>query len=335
MRHPTPLPGALIGRPFTVREADDLAVSRSRLRRSDLAAPVSGVRIPARRAAPPIETPWERARRELLERAGIESLRLAPDAAISHISAAVAHGFPLSVARLSEQVVHVSSASDATRRRRRGIHVHPMPRDVRRVLKAGIVVTHPVDTWCALSALPSVDELVAIGDHLVCRQNPSATIDQLRSAVTRYAGRHGAKRLRCALDLVRERTDSPKETEVRLLVIRAGLPEPEVNVSVRDGSGRHIKLGDMVYETYRVLVEFDGDQHRTDSKQYEKDVTDMERAAAAGWSIIRIRNQHLRSPERVTDRIREALRAHGWPAGAPVTDETRREESDRGGAFRP
>ena len=271
-------------------------ISRSRARR-----PQDPAREPVRGAVAarpePDETsrgPWASLIRDHLQRAAAESLRMPPSGALSHVTAAIIHGFPLRTVRLRSSPVHVSVPSQADRRRHSGLASHPLPRDMGRIRSVrGFVVTDAVDTWCALSAILSVDELVAIGDHLVRRQDPDATMARLRGAVRGYAGRHGAKRLRIALELVRPRTDSSKETELRLEILRAGLPEPIVNVPVQDAQGRHIKLGDLVYEKERILVEYDGEQHRTDDAQYAKDARDLERLVNSGWLVIRIRNGEM------------------------------------------
>jgi hypothetical protein len=237
---------------------------------------------------------------------------------VSHITAGLVHQFPLDAHRVEVSPIHVTAKSDAARRQRDGVKVHPLPRDLRRTMVVeGLRVTHPIDTWCALSAILTLDELVAIGDHLVRRQRPDATMEELERVVSAYSGRRGAKRLREALELVRPRTDSVKETQVRLILVRAGLPEPAINIVVRDRQGRQIKLGDMVYESYRVLVEYDGEQHRTDAAQYNKDAEDLERAASAGWLQIRVRKGHLQDPAAVAARVRQALRSRGWP-GPPT-----------------
>ena len=315
MPSPRPLPEQIRGRPFTVTEALALGIGRNRLTRSDLTSPVPGVRIPRLAlSADPYEAPWERVRRLHLERAGAEAVRMPFATCFSHITAGLIHGFPLDAHRVEVSPIHVTAKSDAARRQRDGVKVHPLPRDLRRTrVIAGLRVTHPIDTWCALSSILSVDELVAIGDHLVRRQKPEATMAQLAAAVSRYAGRHGSKRLREAFELVRPMTDSVRETQVRVILVRAELPEPAINIMVRDREGRRIKLGDMVYESYRVLVEYDGEQHRTDAAQYDKDAEDLERAASAGWLQIRVRKGHLRHPAVIAERVRHALRSRGWP----------------------
>ncbi len=104
--------------------------------------------------------------------------------------------------------------------------------------------------------------------------------------------------------------------------MRAGLPEPAINVVVRDRRGRRIRLGDMVYPEYGVLVEYDGEQHRTDDDQYDKDATHLERAFASGWIVIRVRKAHLHDPSALAARVRSALRSRGWPTppSSPFTN---------------
>jgi hypothetical protein len=255
-------------------------------------------------------------------------------AALSHITAAVIHGLPLRLHRLQGSPVHVTVPDDDARRRHRGAAMHPLPRDMFRIRTIdGMRVTHAADTWCALSAILSVGELVAIGDHLVRRQHPDADMAELAAAVHRYSGRHGAKRLREALALIRPRTDSPKETELRLRILEAGLPEPAVNQAVRDLRGHHIKLGDLVYQEYRVLVEYDGEQHRTDTAQYAKDARDLERAMNSGWLVVRVRRGEEST---VAPRTRAALRAHGWtPRPTPFTDVRGRDGTAQSAHDRP
>ena len=98
---------------------------------------------------------------------------------VSHITAGLVHEFPLAAHRVEVSPIHVTAKSDAARRQRGGVKVHPLPRDLRRTMVVeGLRVTHPIDTWCALSAILTLDELVAIGDHLVRRQGPDATMEE-------------------------------------------------------------------------------------------------------------------------------------------------------------
>jgi very-short-patch-repair endonuclease len=57
-----------------------------------------------------------------------------------------------------------------------------------------------------------------------------------------------------------------------------------------------------------VIVEYDGDQHRTSTLQYDRDITRFDRATDAGFRVIRVRARGLFGDRAATlDRIREAL----------------------------
>ena len=191
-----------------------------------------------------------------------------------------------------------------------------MHRDRVRVVEVrGVPVTAPVDTWCQLSTVLELDALIEAGDALVRRKHPLATMAELRAGVSHYAGQRGAKKLREALTQVRPRTDSAKETATRLVIVRAGLPEPEVNGEIFDRLGRKIATGDLVFRRYKVLVEYDGEQHRTDEEQYHWDVDRLDAIMEAGWRVIRINKSHLRmSPSPALRKITTALAAAGWRA---------------------
>jgi len=154
--------------------------------------------------------------------------------------------------------------------------------------------------------------MVAAGDSLVRRQNALMSIDELPAALESRAGRRGAAKLRRAMGRVRAGADSPRETHVRLLLVAAGLPEPLVNAEITvPGHPRRI-FGDLVYQRYLVLVEYDGEQHRFDGRQYAADVERLEALAFAGWLVVRVLAHDLRDPERVARRVARALHNRGW-----------------------
>lgn len=301
MPRPQPLPSALAGRAFSVREARTAhGLTAGRLRGEDLAAPFHGVRSG--------EAPSTH-----LGACLAYAVKLRPRDHLSHQSAAVVHGLPLP-RRLQDGPVHVTAALPTGRPRGRGVHGHSAaPQLVRSVVVRGIRVSHPVQVWCELAVSLTPAELVALGDALVRRNRPVATMGDLAAAVQAWRGRRGAAALLRALGLVRPRTDSWEETMLRLDLAAAGLPEPEVNGEIRDAGGRFLALGDLVFRGYRVLAEYDGEQHRTDGRQYGRDVDRLEDLAAAGWRVVRFTRQHrgLARLERI-ERVRLALRAAGW-----------------------
>ncbi len=104
---------------------------------------------------------------------------------------------------------------------------------------------------------------------------------------------------------MRPGTDSAPETRLRLLLLEAGCPEPEVNGIVPTSRGAF--HGDLVFRDQRVIVEYDGEQHRTDDRQYSIDGDRLDAIMAAGWRVIRVDKRLIRRREELVARILIAL----------------------------
>lgn len=167
------------------------------------------------------------------------------------------------------------------------------------------------EVFCQLASELSVPELVVVGDSCLRRKAPLSTIVRLTSAVDDAAGRTGASKLRAAMCLVRHDTDSPMETVIRLALVEAGLPEPRVNHPIHTASGI-VLHGDLVYPDERVIIEYDGDHHRTDAAQYFADVDRLWRLEEAAWRVIRVNRSHLKDGAIVVcERTRAAIAERG------------------------
>ena len=201
--------------------------------------------------------------------------------------------------------------------RRRGVRVvrvQTLPSAV-----AGIVL--PVEAFLASARLLDLVELVTAGDHLVrtgrCRP------EQLRAAAEGWSGR-GSMAARRAASLVRERVDSPQETELRLCLVLAGLPEPECNV-ILGGPPEPIGRFDLVLRALRIALEYEGDQHRTDAVQWNRDILRHVQAVAQGWRLVRVTAARLARPHGLLALVLQTLRTAGYAGPDPVlTDEWRR-----------
>lgn len=129
-------------------------------------------------------------------------------------------------------------------------------------------------------------------DALLRRKRPILRLGDLRAAVDRWEGRRGVVALRRALDRARERTDSVAETELTMDAEDAGLPEFEVNGEIFDERGVRVAFGDLVDRERRVLLEYDGEQHRLDDAQYARDIERLEVLARLGWRVMRVNKSH-------------------------------------------
>ncbi len=178
------------------------------------------------------------------------------------------------------------------------------PDEVTRV--AGLPVTTPARTAFDLARQLPTGEAVARLDALM-RATPFC-VEEVLLLVKRYPGARGLRRLRAALPLVDAGAASPKETWLRLVLIDAGLPAPETQIPVNE-NWRTVGVLDIGWERYKVAAEYDGDQHRTDRRQYARDQWRMRRLEALGWIVIRVIAED--KPEDVVRRVREALVRRG------------------------
>lgn len=125
----------------------------------------------------------------------------------------------------------------------------------------------------------------------------------------RYRGARGLRRLRDVLPLVDGGAASPRETWLRLLFIDAGLPPPTTQIAVYD-DWRFVAMLDMGWEEYKVAAEYDGDQHRTDRRQFVKDIDRLAKTEDQGWHVIRVVKEHR--PDDVVSRVYRALTRRGY-----------------------
>ena len=88
----------------------------------------------------------------------------------------------------------------------------------------------------------SLEDLIEFGDSLVCRDpaRRRTTLAELREFIHPCDSFQGQKQCIRALTQIRENTDSPAETHLRLLLKRYGFPEPIINVPVEaTGNAAH------------------------------------------------------------------------------------------------
>jgi hypothetical protein len=291
MPRPGPLPEQIPLPAFSVREAKRWGISRERLRSSDLTAPFHGIR-----ATRPSNTAEERCRHYLP--------RLGADEFFSHTTAAIVLGIPLPRRFESDEILHVTGRS--SRPRTRGIQGHRALATPVTVIR-GLPVTRPDRLLSELATILSIDDLVIAGDGLVRRKRPHTTPEQLRQLASEERGR-GVRLVRMALREIRRGTDSPMETRLRLLICRAGLPEPVIGHAIHDRNGDFVGTPDLSYVDQRIAIEYEGAVHRDDARVFAGDILRRELMQEAGWYVIRVIAEHVfKSPGWLVGRIARIL----------------------------
>ncbi|SOJ57574.1 hypothetical protein MSIMFB_05052 [Mycobacterium simulans] len=167
----------------------------------------------------------------------------------------------------------------------------------------GVPVTTPARTALDIGCWYRVGEAVPAIDALMAASGLKVTdIDVL---MQRYPGRRGIRQARKSLSLVDAGAQSPQETWLRLMLVEAGLPRPETQIPVSDEFGDVIAYLDMGWDDVQVAVEYDGDQHRSNKRQYAWDIRRMEMLQRRGWIVVRVVAGDR--PQEVIHRVRAAL----------------------------
>jgi hypothetical protein len=151
---------------------------------------------------------------------------------------------------------------------------------------AGTAVTTPTRTALDLACWYPTTTAVAALDDLI--RTTELKMPDVELLTERYRGRRGIERARTALNLIDAGAQSPKETWLRLVLVRAGLPRPQTQIPVYDDFGDAIAYLDMGWEDIKVAVEYDGEQHRSDRRQYTWDVRRLEMIERRGWTMVRV-----------------------------------------------
>lgn len=169
--------------------------------------------------------------------------------------------------------------------------------------RAGMRVTTSVRTALDLlcwyppdTAIPAVDALA---------RATRLKVPDIEALAEFHQGRRGIRRARAALGLVDPGAESPRETWLRLLIIRAGMPRPQTQIAVRNEYGVVIAEVDMGWEEPKIAIEYEGDHHRTDRRQFNRDIHRMDEMIELGWIVIRVTVED--TPASIVHRVSKAL----------------------------
>jgi hypothetical protein len=312
MKTARPLPDDFRGRPFTVVEAAAAGVSPKRLRHRSLAALGRGIRVQSPAPGLPL---CVRVRPfiEVNERC-----------AASHLTAAELGALPVRQPKEAPPMYHVIRPEGAAHLNRPHVIVHRMKLyDDEITLLDGIPITTPERTWLDLAEMLTVEQLVVAGDSCVRmprpelegRDVPLCSLDDLQRMIDRHKGKRGIRKAREAIALIRVGSDSPQESLLRLAIVRAGLPEPELNVPIIDDAGTRHHEPDLSYRKYRIGVEYEGELHG-DEGQIVRDIARSEKYTALGWTEVRISKRHMHDDAKAAvAKVRAALLQAGWRPG--------------------
>jgi hypothetical protein len=153
-------------------------------------------------------------------------------------------------------------------------------------LIGGLPATTPARTAFDLACRNSIGNAVAAIDALA--RATRLGVADVEAIANRYKGHRNIRRARNALHLVDAGAESPRETWLRLLLVEAGYPRPQTQIPVRDEYGALVAVVDMGWGKIKVAVEYEGDHHRTDRRQFNRDIARFEALSELGWIVVRV-----------------------------------------------
>lgn len=230
-----------------------------------------------------------------------------PGAVISHVSAAELVGAPLPSEHEYAQsgIIHCTLPAEARRRTgaRVALHARTGPAATR---VRGLQLSCPIALLCELAGMLDHGDLVACCDQILGPKSafrPRPSLRALREQAATISGVHGIKRVRKALADARERVESPKETELRLLLQDEGFLEPVVNYEIRaPGTGEGFRL-DLAYPSLRIAIEYDGFWHSTDKERHRADRRKDDVLHELGWRVVRAADRDLSTSSDLLGRL--------------------------------
>jgi very-short-patch-repair endonuclease len=275
------VPAALKVGPFTRAEAFGVGVTRRQLQGPGYRRLGSGIYRWAGLKASPQLTIAAVAR------------RLPAGAAFSGLTAAWLHG--LDVAPCDPVEVTGSGRLAGAAVRRATLECKEI------VTRRGLPTTSALRTAVDLGGRDPLIEGVVAADLFL--HAGLVSIAELHTYVSKHRGAKGIARLRRVVDFAEPKAESAMETRLRLLLVLAGLPRPEVQASIHDDQGNFLGRPDLLYRDRRLAIEFDGSNHRD---RLVDDNRRQNRIIGAGYRLLRFTAADVyRTPDSVVMQVRQ------------------------------
>jgi very-short-patch-repair endonuclease len=154
----------------------------------------------------------------------------------------------------------------------------------------GLAVTSPERTAFDIGRRGRLDDAVARLDALA--QATELKVPAVGELMALHRHTRGLRQLEKALNLVDGGAESPRETWLRLLVIRAGYPRPRTQIPVLSPDGCRRYYLDMGWEDMMLALEYDGDHHRTTRERFAYEIERAEDIREVGWTVVTMAARH-------------------------------------------
>jgi hypothetical protein len=177
----------------------------------------------------------------------------------------------------------------------------------------------PAAAYLAYCARARVIDAIQVGSWLL--RHLHVNVAELTALALAEPWRDGAHEALWMLDHLDPDARSIKESETLAVLTFAGLPRPEVNRALGAVSDA-LLIGDLWYEQWGIVVEYDGRQHQLDRAQYNLDIERYALLRRAGVRYVQVTSEKLQHPRTLVGEVFRELLAAGYDGPVPEFGET-------------
>ena len=214
----------------------------------------------------------------------------------SHATALHYHGVAVPEDCTLSTDLHVSFEDRGSRRRFTGVKTHCWSGGFETTFDegGGFFVTNPAMTWAQMAAHVGEESLAVIAGAYACRdaRRRLASLEDLARYVRDNPYFHGRRRCKDVMPFLLANSDSPPESVVAVLIMKAGLGTPVANFRI-DLPGGGYRLGDLVFPDLKLVIEYQGAYH-AGLAQMRADAARWNELRALGWDIVFVTADDMR-----------------------------------------
>lgn len=143
--------------------------------------------------------------------------------------------------------------------------------------------------------------------------NALGSVEPLREALDARVAPRGKLTLLEALEWIRVGSESPGETRTRLVLVRACLPEPELNKPIYGPDRLWLGRPDMRWKKQRLLLEYQGREFHDSDEQRAQDAVRFAGFCDHDWAVVPVWNDHINTDQSRIDLVLQVADKLGQP----------------------
>lgn len=190
----------------------------------------------------------------------------------------------------------------------------------------------PAAAFVAFCRQSNVLNAIKVGDWLLARK--AMTVEDLVTFAVAEPWRDGSAEALWVSHHLDGRSRSLPESETRAVLSFAGLPAPSVNTRIPLAEDL-VLIGDLLYEEFRAVVEYEGAHHQEERDQYVADVDRYSILRRSDVAYVQVTKERLRQRRTVVGEVFRMLVERGYTGPEPVFGDRWRQLDVRLSALAP